>query len=190
MKAQKDIQLELSENQYLECSRILLRPVRLHDAADMHEYASNEENTRYVFERHESLEQTKQNIALFFLTQPLGKFAIEHCQSKKMIGTIDLRVSEQQKRGELGYILNQKFWGNGYMTEAAQAVLALAFEKLALQKVFSMHDIENPASGQVMLRLGMQKEGILRKHEMHKGKRVDMAYYGILREEYFQSKED
>ncbi|WP_440210317.1 hypothetical protein [Actinobacillus pleuropneumoniae] len=31
-----------------------------------------------------------------------------------MIGTIDLRVNQTNNIGELGYVLNRTFWGNGY----------------------------------------------------------------------------
>ena len=72
------------------------------------------------------------------------------------------------------------------MTEAGKLITALAFEVLKLEKVFAMHDVLNPASGEVMKRLGMQPEGVLRRHKVFKGRSCDMAYYGILKEEYFQ----
>lgn len=183
-----DVWVELMKNPILESERVRLRPVKLEDAEDMYEYASDGETVRYVFEKHESLEETRDNIARYFLKSPAGKYAIELKREGKMIGTIDIRPMEEHKIAELGYTLNRKYWGSGYMTEAASLLLAFAFEKLGMEKVFAIHDVRNTASGKVMLRLGMQKEGVLRRHRVHKGEHLDMAYYGILREEYFRNK--
>ena len=182
-------QFALASNRRIDCERLILRPIRLEDAEDMYEYASDEETVRYVFDKHQSLEHTKNSIAEYFMKAPIGKFAIEHKKLGKMIGTIDIRVFFEHKTAEIGYTLNKDFWGQGYMTEAANALLQLAFETLELEKVYAIHDVENPASGKVMLRLGMQKEGVLCRHRIHKGKSIDTAIYGILREEYFRNKE-
>lgn len=66
---------------------------------------------------------------LNFYGEPLGKYGIEVKETGKMIGTIDLRVNETNNIGELGYVLNRTFWGNGYMPEAATALVELGFAK-------------------------------------------------------------
>lgn len=179
--------LILAENQRIEGERILLRPVELTDAPDMHEYASDEETTKFVFLQHRDEEATKENIVEFFMANPIGKYAIVYKENNKMIGTMAIRVDEANLIAEIGYVLNKDYWGRGIMTEAGNLMLQLSFEKLELEKVYARHDVENPASGKVMLRLGMQREGILRSHQIHKGKRIDFAFYGILREEYFRN---
>lgn len=183
-----EVVVELVKHPVLEGERVRLRPVQLTDAEDMYAYASDDETVRYVFDRHESVEETRENIARHFLASPAGKYAIELKSEGKMIGTIDIRPSEEHKVAELGYTLNRQYWGRGYMTEAASALMTFAFEQLQMEKVFAIHDIRNAASGKVMLRLGMQQEGVLRRHRVHKGEHQDMAYYGILREEYFRNK--
>jgi ribosomal-protein-alanine N-acetyltransferase len=185
-----DITLELMKHSILEGKRILLRPVDLADAPDMFAYASDEETTRFVFETHRNRAMTEEAIANYFMAAPAGKYAIVVRDTKKMIGTIDIRPNPTDRIAEIGYTLNKDHRGNGYMTEASKLITALAFEVLELEKVFAMHDILNPASGEVMKRIGMQPEGILRRHKVFKGRSCDMAYYGILKEEYFrQSKE-
>lgn len=185
-----DIQVEMMKNRQIDCDRIILRPVKMEDAPDMFEYASDEETVLHVFEKHENLGATEKSIAHYFMAAPTGRYAIEHKKTDKMIGTIDLRIVKDDGIAELGYTLNKHFWGKGYMNEAAAALTKLAFETLELEKVFAMHDLNNPGSAKVMLRLGMQREGVLRSHYIHKGNRVDMAYYGILKEEYFRNKLD
>ena len=61
----------------IETERLLLRPVTLDDAEAMFEYASDRENTRYTFPTNQSLEETKNNIAQFYLASPLGRWGIE-----------------------------------------------------------------------------------------------------------------
>ncbi len=181
-----DITLELMKHSTLEGERIVLRPVGLADASDMFAYASDEETTRFVFETHRSQAMTEEAIANYFMAAPAGKYALVVKETNKMIGTIDIRPNLTDRIAEIGYTLNKHYGGNGYMTEAGKLITALAFEVLELEKVFAMHDILNPASGEVMKRLGMQPEGILRRHKVLKGRSCDMAYYGILKEEYFR----
>ncbi|MGC3771575.1 GNAT family N-acetyltransferase, partial [Enterococcus faecalis] len=139
--------LIFAENQQLETERLHLRPVTLADTDDLFEYASDEETTRFVFPKNETKEETRASIAKYFMGEPLGKYGIEVKETGKMIGTIDLRVNETNNVGELGYVLNRAFWGNGYMPEAATALIELGFAKMKLMRIFALHDQDNPASG-------------------------------------------
>lgn len=157
------------------------------DAEDIYEYSSSARNTYFVYPRHRTIEDTKFSIANYFMAQPLGKYGIELKSENKLIGTIDLRLQAKRRSGEIGYILNEKYQGQGYGTEAAAAVLSFAFTVLDLQKVTATCQSGNRASEALMLRLGMQKEGVLREYELWKnGEWVDQLQYGILREEYFR----
>ncbi|MDT3993596.1 GNAT family protein, partial [Mammaliicoccus fleurettii] len=98
---------------------------------------------------------TKEVIANYYLKSPLGKYGIVLKEEHKLIGTIDLRVDTEHKKGEIGYVLNLNYSKNGYMTEAGLEILSLAFDKLKLNQVNAMHSTINPKSGQVMERLGM-----------------------------------
>ncbi|CAM4288897.1 GNAT family N-acetyltransferase [Lacicoccus alkaliphilus] len=175
----------LAKHDRLETPRLCLRPVTLKDTVDMHEYASDEETTYYVFDRHESYRDTEKAIVGYFLEQPLGKYGIELKDSGKMIGTIELRRKTEDSRGIIGYTLNKDFHGNGYMTEAGKAILKLGFESLSLDCIAAMFDERNTASGKVLERLGMQKEGVLRHvHKWKQGEYFNDVYYSILKTEY------
>lgn len=171
----------------MESERILLRPVSLDDAEEMYEHTSDEETTRYIYEQHIDLNQTKKLIENYFLKEPIGKYAIVLKETSKMIGTIEFRVHEWNKSGELGYILSRHYWGNGYMNESANLILGLAFNLLGLERVFSESDVKNEASSRMMSRLGMKYEGTLRRSHMVKGVLTDSVHYSILREEYEKS---
>ncbi|MBQ0137908.1 MAG: GNAT family N-acetyltransferase [Kurthia sp.] len=184
----KNWNLLLVENTYLESERILLRPVTLEDAQAIFEYTSDEETTRYLYDAHIDLEQTKRMIANYYMKEPIGKYAMVLKETNKVIGTIEFRVDDWSEAGDLGFTMNRLYWGHGYMTEAANLIIQLAFEKLELARVFAGHEIANEASGKVLLRIGMQLDGVLRKHEKIKGKLVDSMYYSILKEDYFSTK--
>lgn len=174
-----NVQLTLAQNTRLETPRLVLRPLTLADAGDMYAYAKDEETTRFVFDTHESLVGTQEVIATFFMAAPLGKFALEEKTSGKMIGTIDLRVEEASRSGEIGYTLNADYWGQGLMPEAAMAVLALGFDQLKLVHITALHIVGNEKSGRVMEKIGMKKEGEVPLARLFKGQPVGEVLYGI-----------
>jgi len=175
----------LAKHNRLETERLILRPVSLKDTADMYEYASDEDTTYYVFDRHPSPPDTEEAIVNYFIERPLGKYGIELKQSGKMIGTIELRRKTEDSRATIGYTLNKNYHGKGYMTEAGAAILKLGFDILGLDCIAAMYDERNAASGKVLKRLGMQKEGVLRHvHKWKQGEYFNDVYYSILKSEY------
>ena len=72
------------------------------------------------------------------------------------------------------------YWGQGYATEAARAVLEFGFDQLGLNRVFAAHVVE-PGIGRVMEKIGMRFEGELRRHERKWGAFSDTRFYGLLR---------
>ncbi|MGN7479786.1 GNAT family N-acetyltransferase [Solibacillus silvestris] len=103
------------------------------------------------------------------------------------MGAIEFPVHEWNKSGELGFTMNRNFWGKGYMFEAGNLILKIAFNTLGLERVFSESDTRNTASSNLMHRLGMTHVGTLRKNHMIRGTLVDSVYYSILKEEYQQA---
>lgn len=106
-------------------------------------------------------------------------------QSSKCIGCIDLRLKPDHEKAKFGYVLNRAFWNNGYMTEALSAVIAFCFEKLQLNRVESTYYVGNEASGRVMEKAGLRREGLAVGQEKIKGIFHDLVHLGITREQYF-----
>ena len=73
----ENLYVKLAAYREVETERLYLRPVTLEDAPAMFEYASDETVTRYTFPTNQSLEETRNNIALFYLASPLGRWGIE-----------------------------------------------------------------------------------------------------------------
>jgi RimJ/RimL family protein N-acetyltransferase len=78
-----------------------------------------------------------------------------------------------------------QFWNQGYCSEAAAAIVKFGFENLNLNKITSRHMSTNPASGRVMVKAKLKKEGVLRQEFRKNGKFVDVEVYGVLREDFF-----
>lgn len=101
-----------------------------------------------------------------------------------LIGAIGLDIEGAHSRAELGYWIGKPYWNRGYCTEAAGAVIAYAFDTLRLNRVQARHFRRNPASGRVMQKIGMIREGCLRQSVQKWGVFEDLEIYSILREEY------
>jgi RimJ/RimL family protein N-acetyltransferase len=101
----------------------------------------------------------------------------------RLLGGIGLHPEAQQSHAELGYWIGVPYWGNGYATEAAKAVVRYGFEQLKLNRIFAHHFKHNPASGKVLRKIGMKYEGCMRQHVLKWGQFVDLELYSILRQE-------
>ena len=111
-------------------------------------------------------------------------FGIRLQETQEIIGGIGLHVEARHNRAELGYWIGVPFWGQGYMSEAVAAVLKFGFETAGLHKIFAIHDIANPASGKVMSKNGMIKEGELKDHIKVKEAYKTIAQYGLTKTDY------
>ena len=61
---------------------------------------------------------------------------------------------------ELGYWIARAYWGHGYATEAASAIIAMA-RMLRLARIEAAHFVDNPASGRVLEKLGFVATGLM-----------------------------
>jgi RimJ/RimL family protein N-acetyltransferase len=104
----------------------------------------------------------------------------------EIVGCIGLHMKPDPFTGvaEIGYWVSVPHWGRGYATEAAEAMLRFGFESLGLRRMEAHHMSGNPASGRVLTRIGMQREGALRERVSRFGVIHDLVAFGILRSEY------
>jgi RimJ/RimL family protein N-acetyltransferase len=116
-----------------------------------------------------------------FNEDKLYEFAICDRGTGALYVAIALSNHQRYDNGELSYWVGQPFWGNGYATEAAKAILDFAFDVKEYHKVYARHFASNPASGQVIQKIGMKKEGVLMDHVKKEDRYEDLIYYGIVR---------
>lgn len=111
-------------------------------------------------------------------------FALTVAESGELVGSMGLRLDHEHAHAEIGYWMAVPYWGLGYGSEAARAVVAYGFDELGLHRIFASHMARNPASGRVLQNAGMRHEGCLRQHVRKWGRFEDSEQYGILRSEY------
>lgn len=143
----------------MKTDRLLLRPLNISDLETVHGYASEEENTTYMFWLpNKSMEETAA-----FLTKVSHEWENESPKFYEFaivfnglqIGAISVYLNDTREIGELGWILNKKYWKKGIATEAAFAMKDFAFHVLKLQEIIAHCDYRNAASYHVMQKIGM-----------------------------------
>jgi [ribosomal protein S5]-alanine N-acetyltransferase len=102
-----------------------------------------------------------------------------------LIGNGGLRMQNAYARiADLGYELDQNYWGRGYATEAARALLEFGFHELRLHRIWANCIEENVASAHVLEKIGMTREGCLRESEWMKNRWWNTPLYAILDHEW------
>jgi RimJ/RimL family protein N-acetyltransferase len=106
----------------------------------------------------------------------------------RLCGGIGLHP-DHDRRAELGYWIGVPFWGNGYATEAAKAVVRYGFEHFKFNRIYAAHFLGNDASGRVLQKIGMQYEGRMRQALWKLDSFIDVERYAILREDMTRKRE-
>ena len=170
----------------LETERLILRRIVMSDAKDIFAYSCDEEVARHVLwtaqkDIAEAKFYCKYMMRRYKNDEPSSWGIIEK-KTGKLVGTIGyMTYSEDNNSVEVGYSLAHWLWNGGYMTEALRRVIDYTFEDMEINRIEAQHELDNPASGRVMEKCGMTKEGVLRQRLYNKGKFVDVALYSILR---------
>ena len=173
----------------LQTQRLILRPFVLEDAPQVQRLAGEREIAAttlaiphpYADGMAEEWISTHQEQ---FSKGEAAIFAIVLSASDELLGAIGLGIWKEHARGEIGYWIGKPYWNNGFCTEAAREVMRFGFEELGLSSIFACHFRGNEASGRVMQKLGMVKEGTLRQHVIKWGVAEDLVFYDILRREF------
>jgi RimJ/RimL family protein N-acetyltransferase len=115
-----------------------------------------------------------------------ANYGIFAAQSHDLLGAISLAFYRNRANAELGYWVTVPYWGKGICTDAVMAMLAFGFTTLDLNKVKAHHLESNPASGRVMAKCGMKREGMLMEELSHGGHLVNVALYGLTKSSWLR----
>jgi RimJ/RimL family protein N-acetyltransferase len=114
-----------------------------------------------------------------------AEFAIELRRSGRMVGLIGLDgLDSRHDSAELGFVLNERHWGNHYATEAAVVVVWFGVVGLKLNRIYARHLASNTASARVLTNIGMKREGMLREFARKPKGFEDAVMSAILRREW------
>ena len=176
----------------LTTTRLLLRKFKRSDAHDVFAYASDPQVALYTqWDHHRDLMTTRQFVATVLKGYREGHpapWGIVLRRTGKLIGAIGLRNwSLEHARAEVGYVLSRDYWGQGYVTEALNAVLAFGFTQMELHRIQAKAVPENRGSTRVMEKVGMRCEALLRDYEFVKGAYHNLNLYSILKRDFRES---
>ncbi len=149
-----------------QTARLTLRRPTLDDAqAIFEEYAADPDVTKYlVFKPHHEVETVRVFLRELMAAVEEGTripWAITLTGADRLIGMLEIRIDGVG--ANLGYVLAKQYWGRGYMPEALRAVVDWAMAQPEIYRVWAFCDVDNQGSAHVMEKIGMQREGILRR---------------------------
>lgn len=152
---------------FIESERLGFRPLTAADFGHVHALNTDPDVMRYVTNGVlRTAEQTAKTIAdamqQYESLLGLGTFAAELKTNAAFVGLFVLRpiVGVEQVSGiELGYLLAQPHWGQGYATEGARRIMAYARDHCGLRRLVAIIDPHNADSRKVLVKVGFTSKG-------------------------------
>lgn len=170
---------------------MLLRPFTSADLDDLYAYHSRPDVARYLFweardrsQAREALDRKVRRSVLDEQGQSLVLAAVSQ-RDGRVVGEVNLEwLSRQHRQGELGFVFNPDYQGQGLATEAAEAMLRLGFDDLGLHRIIGRCDARNRSSARLMERIGMRREAHFVHNEIFKGEWGEEFLYALLEQEW------
>lgn len=150
---------------FVETERLILREIVAEDENALFEVDSNPQVNTYLGNNPvKNIEQIRgviQFIRQQYIDNGIGRWAMIEKKSNKFIGWSGLKLVKELTNNhinyyDLGYRLNQNYWGMGYATESAMACVDYGFKQLKQKEIFAMAHFENKASRHVIEKSGLK----------------------------------
>jgi RimJ/RimL family protein N-acetyltransferase len=140
----------------LESERLILRPLRPTDIEAMAVWLGDYDVAKMTSRSPHPY--SEEDAEAFLAREPDDEhvFAIERKSDGLFLGMIGVNTAAGH---EIGYWLGKPFWGFGYATEAARRMVTYAFESLGAASIHAGFFADNPASGNVLVKLGARHNG-------------------------------
>jgi ribosomal-protein-alanine N-acetyltransferase len=167
---------------------VTLRPWNIKDAKRLTEIANNKnlaDNLRdgfpYPYSLTDALDWLNSTIPV---NDPPRFFAI--LTNNKIVGSIGIisKTDIYRKNAEIGYFLDEEYWGKGLITKALKAATAYAFSAFDIVRVYAETFADNPGSRKVLEKAGFKCEAILKNSIVKNSKIKDSCIYSVLKEDF------
>lgn len=166
----------------IETERLCLRSYEPEDLEPLYEIWNDAEVTKYI---RQNWHPTREDVAKYFeavrerwAKRGFGQLAMTLKETGELIGYCGFKFVEETPEVELLYGSAKRFWGQGYMTEAARACLRYAYENTELDRIVALAWPENKGSWRVMEKVGMRYEKMAHHYN------TDLVCYTITRDEF------
>lgn len=179
----------------IETERLLLRGPTFADIDTWAAFLADPDVLRYLPKRaitpHERAQSTLNAINLGWQQQPVNDIGwiITLKSDGQLIGWCGAGTAEGSNEAELVYSLGKPYWGQGFATEAARALVRFAFERTGWDRIVAAILPENVASRRVLEHLGFVYEKDVNYYEMSGDTTMELdspivPYFVLAREQY------
>jgi ribosomal-protein-alanine N-acetyltransferase len=150
---------------HIETQRLLIREIRDEDENGLFELDADPEVHRYLGNNPITTREQAREIIQFLHQQyqenGIGRWAVIEKISGNFIGWTGLKLITEKTNDhinyyDMGYRLIRKYWGKGYATETAKAILKYGFDSLQLNEMYAIANIKNDASNTILKKVGLQ----------------------------------
>lgn len=153
--------IEILKRLELQTSRLLLRPFREEDGIDM--YALNDDPAVLQYTGDTQFDNVNAVCAFLAAYDQYEKYAVGRMttvlkDTGEVLGWCGLKFHPESNEYDIGYRFFKRYWGYGYATESAMAVLEDGFYRLNLRRVVGRVRVENLASINVLRKIGLGYE--------------------------------
>lgn len=173
---------------FLQTERLLLRPLTMEDLEFVFQHFGHPQVAQYLLDEEPVTEISQaREIIQFYLdaeNKPYNRWGIAQKSTGQLMGTCGFhKWNKRSFRAEIGYDLYPDFWGQGYMTEALQKVIAHGFGQMNLHRIEALIYVENKRSMQLLKKIGFKEEGVLLDYFALNGEFYDHAVYSLLNDD-------
>ena len=174
----------------IETSRLRLRSFVPGDLDALHAIQSREDIHRWLYSVPHSEDEVRETIdrriaRVREAPETGAALAVELAATGELLGDVSLTLgSPEHRQAEIGFTFDPGHHGRGYATEAAEAVVSMAFSTYDLHRVYGRLEARNIASARVLEKLGMRREAHLVENEWVKGEWQSEFVYALLAREW------
>jgi RimJ/RimL family protein N-acetyltransferase len=168
----------------ITCSPVVLRPFALADAARVQLLAGDRRVSETTALIPHPYEDGMAQAWIASQANQVGRgreytYAITRAADALLVGAISMRPAAGEQEN-LGYWIGRDYWGQGYATAAARAIIAVTFRCLDCNQLTASHLVRNAASGRVLEKCGLT--AVRRVQRDHRGRQEDFCVCGITRD--------
>lgn len=148
-------------NILIQTPRLRIRELVAEDLEHLLPVDNDPEAMRFITGRIKTREESEQAVTGMlkcYADHGFSFWPVELKDDGTFIGWAGFKFVENSEEIELGYRYAKQFWGHGYASEAAEAILHYGFEKLGFQRIVGRVAPENIASARVLEKIGMKFE--------------------------------
>ncbi|WP_317896600.1 GNAT family N-acetyltransferase [Aurantibacillus circumpalustris] len=149
---------------FLKTERLILREILPSDEMEMFELDSDKDVHKYLGNQPFTRIDDSREIISFIRKQyedaGIGRWAVINKTTNEFMGWAGLKLVKDLTNYhinyyDLGYRFIKRYWGNGYATEAAKAIISYGFSQMKLNEIYAMADVNNLKSIKVLEKSGL-----------------------------------